>query len=62
MKYTNLDLASNLSGFPFNTCAGQPQILIWDKLGFRPIHNSRGVEGIDLEGTKFSRYVAVFKV
>ncbi|MBZ2164353.1 hypothetical protein K8B34_20515, partial [Alteromonas stellipolaris] len=54
-KYANFDLASSLYAFPFSTCAGQPQILIWDKLGFRPIHNSRGVEGTDLEGTKLSR-------
>ena len=31
------------------------------QLGLCPFHNSTGVLGTDFEGTKFRRYIAVFK-
>ena len=52
---------SILSDFWFKTCAEAPQILIWFKLGLRPDHNSVGVFGTDLDGTKFKMYIAVSK-
>jgi len=31
------------------------------KLGFHPVHNSKGVLGTALDGTRFNTYTAVFK-
>ena len=55
------DFDSNLSVLTFSTCAGQAQICKCCRLGFRPDHNSRGVLDIDLDGTRFSMYIAVSK-
>ena len=55
-----LVLASNLSDFLFNTCAGHPQMWRYFILGLRPLHNSLGVLGIDFDGTKYKICIAVF--
>ena len=52
--------ASNLSVFPFNTCAGHPQMWRYFILGLRPLHNSLGVLGTNFDGTKFKIYIAGF--
>ena len=52
--------ASNLSVFPFNTCAGHPQMWRYFILGLRPLHNSLGVLGTDFDGTKFKICIAFF--
>ena len=53
-------LASSLSDFPFNTCAGHPQMWRYFILGLRPLHNSLGMLGTDFDGTKFKICITVF--
>ena len=51
---------SNLSNFPFNTCAGHPQMWRYLILGLHLLHNSLGVWGTDFDGTKFKICIAIF--
>ena len=53
-------LASNLSDFLFNTCAGHPKMWRYFILGLQPLHNSLSVLGTDFDRTKFKICIVVF--
>ena len=53
------DRGSNFPVLPLSTCAGHPHMRMCRKLTLLPFHNSKGVLGIDLDGTKLSMYTEV---
>ena len=63
MKKPLVVLESNFfsCGLYIFTSDGQPQTCKCFKLGFLPVHSSKGVFGTALLGTMFNKYVAIFK-